>query len=72
MNSDLLNKVVRYLASQGVAVENTVEFRQAVISLTITTLVELGMEVPESLDTVMGEGFFRSVSDTCWEKLNAA
>lgn len=71
MKTDLLNEVVSYLAVNGVTPENTPEFKNAVISLTIKTLHELGMSVSEAMDFVLGDGFFRQLSDTCWAKLNS-
>ena len=67
MDTEILNNAVRYLAKSGVKVENTDEFKKALISLCVTTLVDLGLAINEALDLVMGDGFYQSISDACWE-----
>ena len=72
MNTELLNNTVRHLAANGVKVEDTKEFKDAVVGLCVTTIVGLGvMDVKEALDFVAGEGTFLMVSDMCWETINA-
>lgn len=72
MNTKLLNAVVAYLRSQGVAVEPNEATANAIVSLCITTLSETGMSVAKAMDVVLGAGTFQKIADQVWEINNAA
>jgi hypothetical protein len=61
---ELNSKPIAYLMSQGVP-------KSAAISLCIKTLIDMGMPVDKAIDTVLGAGTFRAISDDVWETLNA-
>ena len=70
MQTQLLNKVVAYLRSQGIDLQPTEQTANAVISLCILTLKENGMTIEEAADFILGEGTVKRISDAVWEHCN--
>ena len=70
----LLSKATKFLVNQANAeglnlqeMFGTVErFQQFVISLTLKTLIDAGIEVEKAYDIVLGEGNFQRLTDEVW------
>jgi hypothetical protein len=72
MNTEILNRVARFLSECGVEVQNNEATKNAIIGLCIKTLVDAGMPMETAYDFVMGNGQFRNLSDSVWETLQVA
>ena len=72
MNTELLNAAAKLLFANGADLKNDEATRNAIIGLCINTLVKSGMEVDEAYDKIMGEGQYRKLSDSVWERCQTA
>ena len=72
---ELLRKASEFLVNQanenGISLQEmfgtTERFQQFVISLTMKTLVDAGVEVDKAYDIVCGEGSFQRLADEVWQ-----
>ena len=72
MNTELLNAAAKFLFANGADLKNDEATRNAIIGLCINTLVKSGMEVDKAYDKIMGDGQYRKLSDSLWERCQAA
>ena len=72
MNTEILNRVARFLSECGAEIKNDEATRNAIIGLCINTLVSAGMPMEPAYDTVIGAGQYRKLSDSVWETLQVA
>ena len=72
MNTELLNAAAKLLFANGADLKNDEATRNAIIGLCINTLVKSGMEVDKAYDKIMGEGQYRKLSDSVWERCQTA
>lgn len=72
MNTELLNAVAKFLFESGAQLKNDDATRNAIIGLCINTLVKSGVEMEKAFDIVMGDGQFRKLADSVWERIQSA
>jgi hypothetical protein len=72
MNTELLNAVAKFLSESGVQLKNDDATRSAIIGLCINTLVKSGVEMENAFDIIMGNGQFRKLADSVWERIQSA
>tara|TARA_R110000824_G_scaffold172434_1_gene350331 strand:+ start:50668 stop:50922 length:255 start_codon:yes stop_codon:yes gene_type:complete len=80
MNKELLNAFQKIIIDganeNGILLQNEFEtkedFKTWMISFTIATVKkEAGLTIQEAYDFVLGDGSFRDLADSCWEKCQA-
>ena len=72
MNIELLNAVAEFLSESGVQLKNDDATRSAIIGLCINMLVKSGVEMENAFDTIVGNGQFRKLADSVWERIQSA
>jgi len=66
-----LNAVANLLIDNGIEVKNTVEDKQAIITLSLLTMTNADVPMDVAFDTLMGAGAFKQFAGDLYDELNA-